>query len=206
MAMSWAFEGDCKKTAEYERQVMDYWATHEKEEPANAFYQQGEMANEAARVCIDLVDLDTAALLYRTGYERGLKEPGISSERKALWEFRWEHAQARLAARRAEKEEAEKHVASAKAALAKMTQLRTQQEVFLPYLTGYVAFYLGDYAQVLTDLEKANQNDPFIQCLLAETNAKLVNLERSHELSAKAAAARAHNPPAAYAHRAALKR
>ncbi len=206
MAMSWAFEGDCKKTAEFEQQVMDYWVTREKEEPANAFYQQGEMANEAARVCIDLGDLDTASRLYRSGYEHGLKEPGISGDRKALWEFRWEHAQARLAARHANKEEAEKHIALAKAALATMTQLRKQQEVFLPYLTGYVAFYLGDYAQALTDLEKANQTDPFIQCLLAETNAKLGNLERSRELLAKAAAAKAHNPPAAYAHRATLNR
>ena len=30
-------------------------------EPQNAFYQQGEMANEAARVCIDAGDLAAAA-------------------------------------------------------------------------------------------------------------------------------------------------
>jgi len=52
-AMSWAFEGDCNGTSEYEQNVMKYWATREKEETGNAFYQQGESVNEAARVCID---------------------------------------------------------------------------------------------------------------------------------------------------------
>ena len=59
MAMSWAFSGDCKKTAEYEDLVIDYWKTQEKDVPDRAFYQQGEMADEAARVCIDNGDLET---------------------------------------------------------------------------------------------------------------------------------------------------
>ena len=37
------------KTVEYEQQVIAYWVTREKAEPKNAFYMQGEMANEAAR-------------------------------------------------------------------------------------------------------------------------------------------------------------
>ena len=57
MAMSWAFDGNCKKTSEYEQMVIDYWVTKEKEQPHNAFYQEGEMADEAARVCIDSGDL-----------------------------------------------------------------------------------------------------------------------------------------------------
>src|SRR5262249_14250777 len=60
MAMSWAFDGNCRKTAEYENKVIAYWATREAEDPHNAFYQQGEMADEAARVCIDSGDLDSA--------------------------------------------------------------------------------------------------------------------------------------------------
>lgn len=201
MAMSWAFEGDCQKTAEYELKVLDYWASREKDEPGNAFYQEGESANEAARVCIDVGNFPMAAQLYRKGYELGLKEPSISNDRKALWDFRWEHAQARLAARDGNKAEAEKHVALAKAAVAKMTALKDQQQSFVPYLTGYVALYLGDYTQALADLQKANQSDPFIQCLLGLTYEKLGNVEKAHEMFAKATATKAHNPPAAYAHR-----
>jgi tetratricopeptide (TPR) repeat protein len=199
MAMSWAFEGNCGETAEYEQKVIDYWKTQEQAVPQNAFYQEGEMADEAARVCIDADDLDAAGEWYRKGHDFGLKEPGISSDRKALWEFRLEHAEARLAARRGNRGEAEKHVAAAKEALDRMTQMRRQQEAFLPYLTGYVAFYLGDYQTAVADLRKANQNDPFMQCLLGQTYEKLGQREQAMECYRKAAAATAHNPPAAYA-------
>lgn len=59
MAMSYAFDADCANTMRYEAMVIAYWKTREHEEPQNAFYQQGEMAN-AARVCIDAGDLATA--------------------------------------------------------------------------------------------------------------------------------------------------
>jgi len=92
MAMSWPFEGNCAKTVEFEQKVIDYWATQETTQPGNAFYQQGEMANEGARVCIDSGDLDTAAKWYQKGHDLGLREPNISDDRKALWEFRLDHA------------------------------------------------------------------------------------------------------------------
>lgn len=198
MAMSWAFEGNCEKTGEYEQMVIDYWVTQEQAQPQNAFYQQGEMADEAARVCIDAGALDAAARWYKKGRDLGFKEPDISGDRKALWEYRWEHAEARLAARRGNRAEAERHVAAAKAALDRMTSLRSQQEPFFPYLTGYVAFYLGDYKTALADFEKA-QSDPFIQCMIGETYEKLGEKEKALEYYRKAATARAHNPPAAYA-------
>lgn len=199
MAMSWAFEGNCKKTGEYEQLVIDYWVTREKEDSRNAFYQEGEMADEAARVCIDAGDLPAASAWYTKGRDLGLKEPDISADRKALWNFRWEHAEARLAARRGNRTDAEKHIASAKGALESMTQLRQQQSPFFPYLTGYVAFYLGDYQGALKDLQNANQSDPFIVCLLGQTYEKLGDREKAMDCYRRAAAARAHNPPAAYA-------
>jgi tetratricopeptide (TPR) repeat protein len=155
------------------------------------------MANEAARVCIDSGDLDAAAKWYQKGHDLGLREPGISEDRRALWEYRLEHANARIAARRGNRADAEKHVAAAKAALEKMTTSRDQQQGFLPYLTGYVALYLGDHNAALTDLLKA-QKDPFTQCLLGETYEKLGQHDKAMEQFRLAAAASGHNPPAAY--------
>jgi tetratricopeptide (TPR) repeat protein len=199
MAMSYGFTGDCKNAARYEQMVIDYWVTREAGDPANAFYQEGEMANEAARVCIDAGELDAAAQWYRKGHDLGLKEPNISADRKALWEFRLEHAEARIAARRGNKAEAQKHVAAAQAALDRMTGLKAQQAGFFPYLTGYVALYTGDYNKALEDLQKANQSDPFIQCLLGMTYEKLGEKDKALDCYRRAAATRAHNPPAAFA-------
>jgi tetratricopeptide (TPR) repeat protein len=195
MAMSYAFSGDCKNTAKYEDMVFAYYVT------VGDFYNQGEMADEAARVCIDYGDLDTAYTYYKKGYEAGLKEPNISDDRKLLWEFRWEHAQARIAIRRGQKAEAAKHVAAAKAAVDGIKQegLKNQQQAFYPYLTGYVALYAGDYNKALADLQNASQNDPFIQCLIGMTHEKMGNQEKAMEYYKKAATASAHNPPAAFA-------
>jgi tetratricopeptide (TPR) repeat protein len=191
MAMSYAFEANCKKTVEYEQKAVDYFAG------VKNFFQQGELTDEAARVCIDSGDLDTAYKSYQLGHDTGLKEPDIKPARVDLWNFRWEHAQARIAARRGNLAEAQKHVAAAKAILDKGAI--PEQAAFFPYLQGYVAFYTQDYQAALEALSKANQNDPFIQCLLGQTYEKLGQKDKADESFRKAAAAIAHNPPAAYA-------
>ena len=191
MAMSYAFEGNCKKTIEYEQQVVDFYGG------ANNFFQQGEIANEAARVCIDSGDLDAAYKWYQIGHDTGLKEPDIKPARKDLWTFRWEHAQARVAARHGDQAEAQKHIAAAKAILDKGTI--PEQAPFFPYLKGYVAFYAGDYKTALEQLQQANENDPFIQCMMGQTYEKLGDKDRALEYYRKASKATSHNPAAAYA-------
>jgi len=191
MAMSYAFEGNCKKTVEYEQQVFDYYGTMKN------FFQQGEIADEAARVCIDSGDFDTAYNWYQLGHDTGLEEPNIQPARQDLWAFRWEHAQARIAARMGYQAEAQKHVTAAKAILDKGTN--PEQAQFFPYLKGYVAFYGGDYKTALQELLKSNQNDPFVQCIIGQTYEKLGDKIKAVEFYRKAAAAIAHNPAAAYA-------
>jgi tetratricopeptide (TPR) repeat protein len=128
-----------------------------------------------------------------------LKQPDIPADREKLWNFRYEHAMARIAARRGNKAEAEKHVAVATQLVDAMTTLKAQQQAFLPYLKGYVAFYTGDYKRALEDFEQAQQNDAFIQCMIGETYEKLDDKDKATEYYRKAADVRGHNPPAAYA-------
>jgi tetratricopeptide (TPR) repeat protein len=191
MAMSYAFEGNCTKTVQYEQQVFNHYGS------VKDFFRQGETADEAARVCIDSGDLDPAYHWYEIGHETGLKEPDIKPARRDLWEFRWEHAQARIAARRGNQAEAQMHVATAKVILDKGTN--PEQAQFLPYLQGYAAFYAGDYKAALQELLKANQNDAFIQCMIGQTYEKLGDEEKALEYFRKASTAIAHNPAAAYA-------
>jgi tetratricopeptide (TPR) repeat protein len=191
MAMSYAFEGDCRKTVEYEQQVFDLYGS------VKNFFQQGEIADEAARVCIDSGDWDTAYKWYQIGHDTGLKELDIKPARQDLWNFRWEHAQARIAARRGDQAEAQKHVAAAKSILDKGTV--PEQAQFFPYLKGYVVFYAGDYKAALEELKQANPNDPFIQCMIGQTYEKLGEKDKALEYYRKASTAISHNPPAAYA-------
>ena len=191
MAISYAFEGNCKKTVAYEQQVFDFFGT------VKNFFQQGETADEAARVCIDSGDLDAAHHSYQMGHDTGLKEPNIKPARQDLWNFRWEHAQARIAARRGDQVEAQRHVAAATAILDKGAI--PEQMPFIPYLKGYVAFYAGDYKAALEGLNQANQNDPFILCMMAQTYEKLGEKDKALEYFRKATRAITHNHAAAYA-------
>jgi tetratricopeptide (TPR) repeat protein len=191
MAMSYAFEGNCKKTVEYEQQVFDFHGT------GKNFFQQGETADEMARVCLDSGDLGAAFKWYQMGRDTGLKEPDIKPARQDLWNFRWEHAQARIAARRGDQADAQKHVAAAKAILDKGAI--PEQVQFFPYLNGYVAFYAADYKTALGEFQEGNPNDPFIQCMIGQSYEKLGQKDKALEYYRKASTATSHNPAAAYA-------
>ena len=204
MAMSYAFDGNCANTAKYEEMVIAYWVTREQAEPQNAFYQEGEMANEAARVCIDSGEFAIASQLYSRGRELGLKEPEPKTHPTSLWDYRTEHARARLTARRNEKDTAMNHVAEARRILDSDPKMAEAQERFFPYLTGYVSLYLNDLKTAEADLNKAvaiqgNSSDPFMHALLGMTYEKLGQADKAKELYTKAyGLATAHNPPAAF--------
>lgn len=204
MAMSFAFDGDCANVVRYEEMVIAYWKTREAEEPQNAFYQQGEMANEAARICIDYGHLDVAERYYRMGTELGLKESEPKTHPKSLWDYRLAHALGRLAARRGDAAEARRQVADARRILDSDTTMATQQERYYPYLTGYVALHTNDLATAETDLTRAislqgNTSDPFMHYLLALTHERRGNVARARELFQRSYdLATAHNPPAAF--------
>jgi tetratricopeptide (TPR) repeat protein len=202
MAISYGFEGNCARTVEYEEMVIGYWVTREAAEPQNAFYQEGEMANEAARICIDAGDLDTAERMYRRGTELGLREPDSKTHPKSLWDFRLAHALARLAARRGNVAEARHQVDAARKILAADSAMAGPQARFLPYLVGYVALYTDDLKTAESALRKAtelNQNDPYMQALLAMTYERLGQKDQATALYRKAYdMATGHNPPSAF--------
>ena len=190
-AMSYAFEGNAGEAAKYEQQVFDQRVAK------NDFTAAGETANELARIYLESGDTGHAFNLYKLGYETALRKPGLTDAEKNLWLFRWEHAQARIAARRGQADQAAKHVAAAKAALDKANN--PDQARFYPYLTGYVAYYTGDYKTAIADLQKADQRDPLILALLGEAYEKTGDQAQATEYYRKALASNAHNPTNAFA-------
>ena len=191
MAISYGFESDCKGAATYESQVYD------RNVSSGDFNGAGEIANELARVCLESGDANAAEAWYRKGYEAGLKTPDLKEPQRDLWNFRWEHAQARIAARRGDQAAAASHVTAAKALIDKGSI--PEQAPFLPYLTGYVAFYGGSYVQAISDLGKANQNDPLILCLTAQALEKNGDGAKAREIYQHILTITSHNPTNAYA-------
>jgi tetratricopeptide (TPR) repeat protein len=191
MAFSYAFERKAADAARYEQPLYD------EDIATKNFFAAGEVANELARIYLESGDLDNAQKWYAMGHEAGLKQTDIKPDAIDLWNFRWEHAQARLAARRGKRAEAEKHVAAAKAILDKGTN--PQQALFLPYLEGYVAFYTGDTKAAIAALQKADQRDPFILVLLAQAYEKSGDKTQATEYYRKVLASNNHGPTNAFA-------
>jgi tetratricopeptide (TPR) repeat protein len=191
LAISYAFERNCNKAIEYEQQVFDFHVS------AKNFFQQGEAADEGARICLDAGNLEAAQKWYHMGHDAGLKEPDIKPDRQDLWEFRLENAEARIAARRGDAAAAQKHVDAAKAILDKGRI--PQQAQFLPSLKGYVAFYAKDYKSALAAYLETNQNDPFVQRMIGESYEQLGEKGKAWEYYHKAILSLSHNPLAACA-------
>jgi tetratricopeptide (TPR) repeat protein len=198
MAFSYAFESNAAEAEKYEKQVFDRLMAKADFEGAAG------VANELARIKLESGDVDGAANWYKTGYETAMRKTDMKDADQKLWAFRWAHAQARIATRRGQRDEAQKQVAAAKVALEKANN--PDQAQFFPYLTGYVAFYGGDYETAITELRKANQEDPFILMLLAQSYEKAGDAARAKEYYGKVMANNGHGPTNAFARPVARKK
>jgi tetratricopeptide (TPR) repeat protein len=191
MAVSYAFEGEASKAAEFELQVFN--ARLAKSDWVGA----AETCNELARIYLDSGDPDHAYEWYKKGYDTVGRKPDLTDADKNLWLFRWENAQARIAARRGKADEAQQHITAAKPALDKANN--PEQAKFYPYLTGYVAFYTGDYKTAIAELQKADQHDPMTVALLGEAYEKSGDAVQARAYYQKVLDSNGHNPANAFA-------
>ena len=190
MGVSYAFGHDAPGAAKFYQQVFDRHMT------AADYSSAAEDANALGRVFLESGDLAAASRWYETGYQTARRLKGMSRADADLWDLRWAHAQARIAARRGDAAEARKQTAVVKALVDKGSN--PEQAIQLPYLIGYVDFYLKDYAGAIAALQQADAGDPFIQVLLAQALEK-TGQAAAREHYAKALASNAHSPNNAFA-------
>ena len=191
MAVSYAFQKNTDKAAEYERRAFDLLYN------ANRYADAAGVADELARIYLECGDLDNAFQWYQTGHLTALRIPDLTAAQKDLWEFRWASAQARIAARRGDRAKAQQDLAAAKAIIDKNDN--PDQTAFYPYLAGYVALYTGDYAAAIKQLQLANQKDPFVLYLLAQSYQKLDDKAHALDYYRKILTINTHNPTNAFA-------
>ena len=191
MAVSYAFERNMAKVAEYEQRAFDL------QDKWKQYADAAATADELARIYLEFGDYDKALQWYQTGHTTAMKIPDLTPAQKDLWQFRLEAAQTRIAARRGQKEAAQQHLAACKALIDKANN--PDQAPFYPYLAGYVALYAGDYSAAIKNLQLAYQNDPFILSLLAEAYDKLGDKAHARVYYEKIMRISTHNPSNAFA-------
>jgi tetratricopeptide (TPR) repeat protein len=191
LAISYTFEGDAYKASEPELQVFN--ARLAKSDTVGA----AETCNELARIYLELGDSDHAYKWYKMGYQTISQKSDLSDADKNLWLFRWESAQARVAARKGNADEARQHLVAAKTALDKANN--PDQARFYPYLAGYVAFYAGDNKTAIAELQNADQHDPLILVMLGQAFEKSGDATTAKKFYSEVMEVNGHNPNVAFA-------
>ena len=191
LGVSYAFESKPDEAARYYQRAFD--ARVQADDRAGA----AGLANALGRVYLESGDLRKAEQWYTTGIEMARKIPAQPASQTALWEMRWHHAQARIAARRGDKIAAERHAGAVRAALDK--GIDENQRPAYPYLLGYIAFHTKDYRRAVEELARADQEDAFVLGLIAQAYQKLGEREKAAEYYRKVVASGAHSINAAFA-------
>jgi tetratricopeptide (TPR) repeat protein len=191
MAVSYAFERNTAKVAEYEQRAFDM------QDKWKQYADAAGTADELARIYLEFGEYDKALQWYQTGHTTAMKIPDLTPAQKDLWLFRLEAAQTRIAVRRGQIQAAQQHLAACKALIDKANN--PDQAPFYPYLVGYVALYSGDYGAAIKNLQLAYQNDPFILSLLAQAYEKLGDKAHARNYYEKVMNIYTHNPSNAFA-------
>ncbi|MEO6214200.1 MAG: tetratricopeptide repeat protein [Vicinamibacterales bacterium] len=185
MAVSYAFESKAADAGKYYEQVFN-----DRVAAAN-FNGAAATANAMARVYLESGDVPNAEKWYRTGYETSKTIKDLTPAQSDLWQMRWLHAQARVAARRGNAPDARAHATAMKTLLDKgeNENERPQHQ----YLLGYLALEAGEFDTAVAELQKANLDDSFVVGLLAQAYEKKGDGARAAEYHNKALASRAHS-------------
>lgn len=159
MAISFAFESRATDALKYLEPVYTQQLADQDLGGAAA------TANAIGRLYLETGDTATARRWYDNGGQCGKKIAGLPSADQDLWELRWLHAQARIAARENKADEARKYVAQFEQVMQRRGKLADDNEIYR-YLLGYVGYYLKDYDRAIGELAKGNLADPFMSNLL----------------------------------------
>jgi tetratricopeptide (TPR) repeat protein len=191
MGIAWTFVGNVDEATRYFRQVFD------RRVAAGDHAGAAEEANELGRVYLELSHVDQAETWYRTGHDMAGREARRPAAQIDLADMRWAHAQARIAARRGREKDARRQEAIVERLLDKGGN--EDQRIQYAYLRGYVEFYLAHYSAAVAELQKADQQDPFILFLLGEASEKLGQPDRAREYYRKVLASTSHAVNSAFA-------
>ena len=195
--ISYAFESKPNDAARYYQRIFDG------QMQANNRSGAAGTANALGRIYLESGDLAKAEEWYRTGFETSKQIPEQTAATRALWEMRWHHALARIAARKGQPDAAQKHAADVKRLLDQGGN--ENQALAYPYLLGYIALHTKQPKDAVKALEEADLEDPFVVGLLAQAHEKLGDRDKAREYYEQVLAITDHNINNAFARPAARR-
>jgi tetratricopeptide (TPR) repeat protein len=155
LALSYVFDGNA---AEAQR----HWETVRLQQQVDGdFAGAGASARAIGRIYLEAGDVGKGRKWYELGYREWRPLPSQPEAEQLLWELRWRHSQARIAAREGKIDEARRLLSEFESIMQKRGKRPEDNELYR-WVAGYVAYYAKDYDRAIAELTQGNLADPFI--------------------------------------------
>ncbi len=162
LALSHAFEGNLEELQrEYENLRRQQLADSDISGAAAS-------ARSLGRILLEAGDIAGGRKWYEVGYQEWKPQPGQPQSEQLLWDLRWRHMQARVAAREGRIADA-KRLLSEFESLMKQRSRPTEDREIYRWVAGYVAHYAKDYDGAIAHLAQGDLDDPFILGLIGRS-------------------------------------
>ena len=192
LALSYAFEG---KLAEVERQ---YDAVRRQQQIDGDAAGAAASARSIGRILLEGGDTAAGRKWYELGYREWKPQPSQPASEHMLWELRWRHMQARIAAREQKLDEARRLVGEFESIMQQRGKLAEDNDIY-HWIAGYVAYYGKDYDRAIGELTRGNLADPFILDLIGRAYEAKGDVTNARQYYRRAMESNVHNLQAAIA-------
>jgi tetratricopeptide (TPR) repeat protein len=155
LALSYAFEGKLDAV------VREYEALRRQQQTDGDLSGAAASARSLGRILLEAGDITNGRRWYEIGYQEWKPQPGQPESERLLWELRWRHMQARVAAREGKIDEAKRLLGEFEALMQKRGRQAEDSNIHR-WVAGYVAFYAKDYDAAINHLTHGDTDDPFI--------------------------------------------
>jgi tetratricopeptide (TPR) repeat protein len=155
-------------------------------------------ARSLGRILLEAGDTEGGRKWYELGYVEWKPQATQPESERLLWELRWRHMQARIAAREGKIAEAKRLLGEFESIMQKRGHAAEDNELYR-WVAGYVAFYAKDYDRAITELTQANLSDPFILDLTARAYEAKGDMTNAREYYRRTLASNVHNLQSAIA-------
>jgi hypothetical protein len=155
LALSYAFEG------RFEAVTREYEALRRQQQADGDASGAAASARSLGRILLESGDTANGRKWYELGYQEWKPQPTAPESERLLFELRWRHMQARVAAREGKIEDAKRLVSEFETLMKKRGRPSEDNGIYR-WVAGYVAFYAKDYDGAIDQLTHGDTDDPFI--------------------------------------------